>query len=111
MKHGRESRYSRKLKYKNKGWDEGERRRGKEKEEREKKIKEEREKVAKTNERVKRTELTNSIRKPESIRPMVKKTFKSPDKKSPEEVALIKSEFSRRFKESLSERVSNKDVD
>lgn len=103
MKHEKEG-YTRKMKYKNKDYDEGERRRGKEKI-----VKEKKEKLVKKDHPKKETV---SIKKPESIRPAAKIVFKPPVKRSAEELSLIKTEFSRRFKESLHAKAdSNEDVD
>lgn len=98
MDNRKEKGYTRKVKFKNKEYDEGERRRGKVK-----KVKE----VQAKKEPVKKE--VSSIKRPESIRPVVRQVYKSPEKRSAEEIALIKSEFSRRFKESLNAKKSNED--
>lgn len=112
MKHSRE-RYNRKQKYKNKHYDEGERRRGKrfyeEDDEEEIVVKPKKEPKKLVPEPKK--EVTISLKPPQSLRPPVKKTFKAPEKRSAEEIRLIKEDFARRFKEGLRERKNSEDAD
>jgi len=104
----------------NKHYDEGERRRGKryfeetdeEHEEIVPKVTKEKQKERKevAKEANKKEQLV-SIKKPQSLRPPARKEFKAPEKRSADEIRLIKEEFSRRFKESLRERKNTENVD
>lgn len=117
MKHQRES-YNRKQKYKNKHYDEGERRRGKrfyeetdEEDEKVPKIRKAKKKERKEVVQETKKEQLVSLKPPTSLRPPVRKEYKAPEKRSAEEIRLIKEEFSRRFKESLRERKNSEDAD